>query len=330
MRSKTIFGHYDIKKVCRDIITVSVSLFRVMIPTIIVVKIAQELGLDSLLVALFSPLMSLMDLPAAAAIVLVTAILTNPYAGLIVAASLPEMAGLTQGQTSVIALFILFAHGLPLEAMISARVGVRLWFVVFIRLLAGFLSGILFAQLFALTGWFSTPAVINLPQIVHAAPSLADWGFSQIGALILIQLVIIILIFALELLRIIGVEQLMKWMLTPLLRFMGIGERASTIAIVGVTLGVGFGSGILMKDVATGTIAKKDVFGVVCFINLIHSVFEDTAIVMLLGPSLVIILLGRLVVSVALTMLCMVLASGLSDDQWRRYLTNHNIPASAG
>ena len=40
-----------------------------------------------------------------------------------------------------------------------------------------------------------------------------------------------------------------------------------------------------MKDVQTGTIPKKDVYGVLCFLNLKHSLFEDTAVVMLLGPS---------------------------------------------
>ena len=36
----------------------------------------------------------------------------------------------------------------------------------------------------------------------------------------------------------------------------------STIAIVGVTLGLGFGGGLLIKDVETGEIPKEDVFGI--------------------------------------------------------------------
>ena len=77
---------YDARKVGRDIVSVSLNLFRVMIPALIIVKIATELGFDDFLISVFQPLMALMDLPPAAAIVLVTTMLTNPYTGLLVAA----------------------------------------------------------------------------------------------------------------------------------------------------------------------------------------------------------------------------------------------------
>ena len=321
---------YDMRKVGRDIVSVSLNLFRVMIPALIIVKIATELGFDVFLISLFQPLMALMDLPPAAAIVLVTTMLTNPYTGLLVAASLPELTDLNTAQTSIIALFMLFTHGLPVEAMVSSKVGLRLWFVVMIRLLTAFISGIILATIFAQTGWLASPAHLSLPQITATDPSLIDWLTSQVIALFLIQLVIIILIAALELLRIIGVERLMTWLLSPILQLMGIGARASTIAIVGVCLGLTFGGGILMKDVATGTIPKRDVFGVLCFINLKHSAFEDTAVVMLLGPSLFVIVVVRLLFAVVMTTLAMLIARRLPDALWGKYLTNKNIPASAG
>lgn len=324
---------YDFQKVSKDIVTVSLALFRIMIPTIIIVKIAQEMGADDLLVALFAPLMSAMDLPASMAIVLVTTLLTNPYAGIIVATSVAEIANLTVGQMSIVALFMLFTHGLPLEAMVSRRVGVQLWFIVSLRVLTAFLSGILLAKIFAITGWYSAPAPVNFLQLSGLQTgdaSLGAWVMAQIGAILAIQLVIIVLVAGLELLRLLGVERFMTWLLRPVLRVMGIGDRASTIAIVGVTLGLSFGSGLLMKDVATGTICKRDVFGVVCFVNLIHSVIEDTAIVLILGPSLFVILFVRLVISVLITMLVMAGARLLPDHLWQVYLTNHHIPKSAG
>ena len=325
---------YDFQKVYRDIISVSVNLFRIMVPTLLAVKLAQEVGFDDLLVFLFAPLMAAMDLPASLALVLVTTLLTNPYAGLIVATSLPEVSQLSVGQTSIVALFMLFTHGLPLEAMVSSRVGVRLWFVIVLRLAVGFLSAFILAKIFALTGWFSAPANITLFQImgeniVHDT-SWFGWLKDQMLGLVVVQLVIIILVASLEVLRIIRFEQLMSWGLTPILRIMGIGNRASTIAIVGVMLGLSFGSGLLMRDVATGTIPKKDVFGVVCFINLMHSVIEDTAVVALLGPSLLVIIGFRFLISVIITLIAMAIASQLSDAQIRRFLTNKNIPASAG
>ena len=66
---------------------------------------------------------------------------------------------------------------------------------------------------------------------------------------------------------------------------MGVGDKAATIAVVGVTLGQS-GGGLLIKGVSSGNIPKEDVFGVLSFLNLSHSVFEDTAVAMLLGPNL--------------------------------------------
>ena len=327
-----IMIQYNFQKVRRDIVTVSVGLFRIMIPTLIAVKIAQEIGFDDVLVLLFEPLMSAMSLPASMAVILVTTLLTNPYAGIIVATTIPEIADLSVGQMSILGLFMLFTHGLPLEAMVSRRVGVQLWVVLLLRILTAFLSAICLAELFALTGWYSAPASFDLLSIaaLQTNDSLGAWLLSQIAAIAVIQFVIIVLVALLELLHLLGVERFMTWLLSPVLRMMGIGDRASTIAIVGVTLGLSFGSGLLMKDVATGTIKKRDVFGVVCFVNLMHSVVEDTAVVMILGPSLFILLAVRLFISVIITMAIMALARRVPDALWRRYLTNDNIPASAG
>lgn len=324
-----MIASFEFGKVARDIVSVSVNLFKIMIPTLIIVKIAEEFGLDDVLVYAFQPLMSLMDLPAIIAVVLVTTMLTNPYTGLIVAASIPEVGQLSVGQASVMALFMLFTHSLPLEAMISRRVGVRFRVVIIIRVGTAFISGILLGQFFAISGLLSEAVTLNLPQLAPSS-DIREWVVGQAGAIIMIQIVIIVLLILLELLRIIGVERLMIWLLSPFLRLMGIGSRASTIAIVGVSLGLGFGGGLLMKDVGTGTISKRDVFGVVCFINLIHSVFEDTAVVLLLGPSLFVILAIRFIISVLVTIIFMAFANRLSEAHWKRFLTNKNIPESAG
>ncbi len=110
---------------------------------------------------------------------------------------------------------------------------------------------------------------------------------------------------------------------------MKIGDRASTIAVVGVTLGLGFGGGLLIRDVATGTIHKRDVFGVLCFINLLHSIFEDTAVVMLLGPSLLVVLAMRTIFAIIMTLVVMMLATRLPEAIWDTQLVNRNIPKPA-
>ena len=79
----------DFRKLVSDIIIVSWNLFKIMIPTLIIVKMCQEVGADIWLAELMRPIMGVMSLPAELAIILTTTMLTNPYAGIIVAASIP-------------------------------------------------------------------------------------------------------------------------------------------------------------------------------------------------------------------------------------------------
>ena len=73
-------NHFRMKKTCVDIVDVSFTLFKIMIPTLILVKTLEELGVVLMLNQIMAPLTSLMGLPVEMAIVLTTTMLTNPYA----------------------------------------------------------------------------------------------------------------------------------------------------------------------------------------------------------------------------------------------------------
>jgi hypothetical protein len=316
---------FNIRKVTKDIIDVSLTLFKIMIPTLIVVKIVQDLGGIIILNNIMTPLLSVIGLPNQMAIVITTTMLTNPYVGLIVFSNLSISGDFSIAQASILASFMLLTHSLPIEVLISRKSGARARAILTLRIGAAFVLCYFLHTIFSMTGWLSDPAPVALPD-VSASNTLFAWILAQIKGLLFIQLIIIILIFFLELLRIIGVEKLIRIALSPFLRFMGIGDQAATIAIVGVTLGISFGGGLLIKEVESGTIPKKDVFGVLCFINLLHSVFEDTSVAMLLGPSLFIILVVRIIFTVLLVVLLMRIVTLLPDIIWQNFLTNNNIP----
>ena len=77
---------FPVRKVVTDIIDVSVTLFKIMIPTLIVVEVISEIGVVELANHMLSPVMGVLGLPSEMAVVLTTNMLTN-YAGLIVASS---------------------------------------------------------------------------------------------------------------------------------------------------------------------------------------------------------------------------------------------------
>ena len=310
-----------IKKIALDIYIVSWALFKVLIPTLIVVKIAEAAGAVYWLNIAMAPIVTLIGLPADMAIVLTTTMLTNPYAGLMLLSATPTAASLSVAQTTIIASFMLFAHSLPVEAAITRNAGLRVGVTLIVRVGAAILFCVLLNLFFSQFNLLGETANLHLPQF-DATPSLMQWTLDQIKGLVFIQGVIVVLIIGLELLRWIGVERLIQKMMHPILVLVGIGSRASTIVIVGLTLGLGFGGGLMIKDVRQGMIPAQAAVGSLVLINLYHSVFEDTAVMMLLGPSLFYILVVRGVFALILTYLIIRVLGLLSDSKYDRWVVN--------
>ena len=312
------------KKVTNDIFIVSFELFKIMIPTLILVKVAEIYGLVAVLTNLFAPLMTVMGLPAEMALAITTTMLTNPYAGIIVLASTPEIEQLTVAQTTILASFILFTHSVIIEAAISRQAGLSAGATIIIRILSGILFCTLLNSVFSTFELFGQTAVLNLPEM-SIAPTLKQWIIDQIKGLVFIQFVIIILITFLEILRLLGIEKIIRICLSPFLKILNIGQSASTIVVVGLTLGLGFGGGLMIKDVKQGIVAPRSAVGALIFINLFHSLIEDTTILLLIGPSLFTILVIRGLFVFALTFVLIKIFDNLPINTYDRFLYSRSI-----
>ncbi len=312
------------KKVTNDIFIVSFELFKIMIPTLILVKVAEIYGLVAVLTNLFAPLMTVMGLPAEMALAITTTMLTNPYAGIIVLASTPGIEQLTVAQTTILASFILFTHSVIIEAAISRQAGLSAGATIIIRILSGILFCTLLNSVFSTFELFGQTAVLNLPEM-STAPTLKQWIIDQIKGLVFIQFVIIILITFLEILRLLGIEKIIRICLSPFLKILNIGQSASTIVVVGLTLGLGFGGGLMIKDVKQGVVAPRSAVGALIFINLFHSLIEDTTILLLIGPSLFTILVIRGLFVFALTFVLIKIFDNLPINTYDRFLYSRSI-----
>ena len=282
----------EFRRICIDIVTVSWALFRVMIPTLIVVKIAQDTGLVYWLNLAFDPITEFIGLNKEFTIVLTTTILTNPYAGLMVLASNGIPSDFSVAQASILASFMLFTHAIPVELAISRQAGGKIIFLALVRILTAIIYCFLVHHALHYLNIFQESASFTLLELKETS-TLGNWIIEQIKGLFFIQIVIIVLLFFLEFLKLIGIERLIRFLMNPFLKMLGISNDASTIIVVGLTIGLGFGGGLMIKDVRSGNVEPRDAVSALLFINLFHSLIEDTSLVMLLGPSLFIILFFR-------------------------------------
>ena len=277
-----------------EVVTVSVPLFKLMIPIILLVKVLEEIGAITLLGQWLGPLMALVGLPEEMGLVWAATIATNIYGGMIVLYSVAADNTLTVAQMTVLGGLLLMAHGLPIETRIAQLAGMRMRVAIITRMFGAFAFAWLLHIFYDQTQTLQEPAqMMWQPQPIP--DGLVYWFLAQAKALVMIQIVIIILLTFLKIMRMLGVEKVIQWMLRPLLKLAGIGKEATTITLVGITLGIAFGGGLLIKEAHAGHVSKKDVFTSLILLGFCHSLIEDTLLVILLGAHLSGVLWFRLV-----------------------------------
>ncbi len=308
----------------REIYQVSWTLFRVMIPAILVVKLLEEMGVVDYLGVILGPVMGWVGLPESMGLVWATTILTNIYAGMLIFFHVQQAETLTVAQVTVVAGMMLIAHGLPVEGRIAQQAGIRWRVTLLLRIGGGLLFGWLLHQIYSQGNWLQEPNQLlwQPPQVDDSWPA---WLWAQGQSLLMIQLIVIGLLTALKLLKLIGVEKLMTWLLRPLLKLLRIGPEATTITIVGVTLGLAFGGGLLIQEARAGHVSKRDIFSSMALLALCHSLIEDTILVMLLGAHISGVLWFRLAFSLVFVAVLIRLIDKQNDGFWNRHLVNQNI-----
>nr|WP_246624713.1 nucleoside recognition domain-containing protein [Oceanobacter mangrovi] len=313
------FSRQTLPALAREIWSVYWTLFKLMVPVIVVVKLLEELGAIPLLSQLLAPLMSLVGLPETAGLVWATTMVTNIYGGMIVFFDLGLNGQLSVAQVTVLGGMMLVAHGLPVEVRIVQKSGVRLAVALAIRVVGALLYGALLSSVYQTGDWLQQP-MSSLWQPEPQSQGLLAWAGHQIQSLLMILLVVAALISLLKLLRWMHVERAMIWLLQPLLRLLGISNQAASLTIVGMTLGLSFGGGLLIQEAGRGHIRRQDIFSAMLLLGLCHSLIEDTLLILLLGADISGVLWFRLGFALLVVALATRLLGRRSEQFWQRWL----------
>ncbi|MFZ3406924.1 hypothetical protein [Vibrio chagasii] len=289
------------KELLKEIFDVTSTLFRIMIPIIIVIKVVEELGGIVILSELLSPIMESVGLPKEMGLVWATTILTNIYAGLIILIN--SDVSLTVAQASVLGSMMLLAHSLPIEGAIAKKAGVSWLATLSVRVGGSLVLAWLLNLSYQYGDLLNYPATVLWQPEVSSDNSYISWAIEQLKNFAVIFMVISALLLLLKVLKVLGIEKLMALLLRPFLRLLGISKDATNLTIIGITLGLSFGGGLLINEAKKGHIAARDVFTAIMLLNLLHSLIEDTLLILLIGADFYTIFWGRIVFSVLIVAL---------------------------
>ncbi|MDA0155967.1 hypothetical protein OH460_27100 [Vibrio sp. Makdt] len=289
------------KELLKEIFDVTSTLFRIMIPIIIVIKVVEELGGIVILSEWLSPIMESVGLPKEMGLVWATTILTNIYAGLIILIN--SDVSLTVAQASVLGSMMLLAHSLPIEGAIAKKAGVSWLATLSVRVGGSLVLTWLLNLSYQYGDLLNYPATVLWQPEVSSDNSYIGWAIEQLKNFAVIFMVISALLLLLKVLKVLGIEKLMALLLRPFLRLLGISNDATNLTIIGITLGLSFGGGLLINEAKKGHIAARDVFTAIMLLNLLHSLIEDTLLILLIGADFYTIFWGRIVFSVLIVAL---------------------------
>ncbi len=308
----------------REALATSGTLFKIIIPISILTRLLQQWGGIDHLGVLLGPVMELVGLPGQIGLVWATAMVTNLYGGMVVFASVAPGLGLTIAQVTVLTTMMLVAHALPVELRIAQKAGTRFRVMALLRVGGALLLGGLLNTIYQQTGTLqqTNRAIWNPPPV---DPSWSGWLLAELRNMVSIFLIILSLMALLKLLKALGISDLMTRLLEPLLKLLGMGREAAPLTIIGMTLGISYGGGLIINEAQSGRLNKQDIFFSMVMLGFSHSLIEDTLVMMLLGGHVSGVFWGRLLFSLlSIWMLCL-LVKRLPLALFERYLMRETI-----
>ena len=184
--------------------------------------------------------------------------------------------------------------------------GVSFVYASVLRIGIAFLAGFILYRIYFYFGFLQEKFSLVLEQRV-VPTDYYSWVLGQVENLIYIFCIICILVFSLNILKKIGVENLIKRLLANPLKLMGISSSAINIIIVGLTIGLQFGGGLLIKEAKSGSINKQSILLSLSLLNLVHAVIEDSILMIIIGGHISGVLFFRVIFSLLIVFLILFL-----------------------
>ena len=250
-----------------------------MLPVSLAVTLLGHFGMLAHITPYLQPVFAMLGLPAEAVLACVSAGFLTVYAGIAALAAIP----LTDRQLTILAMMILIAHNLPVESIIQHKAGTSLWRMAVLRIVASFAAAFVMNLILpAGDGVARTHGVADVQQQGLAA---VLWAWAVGMAMLSAKIcgIVMGLMILQRLLREFGVMDILAWPLTPALWLLGLPRRLAFLWIVANVVGLAYGSAIILEDVRTGVLTRKDAQLLNRSIGICHSLLEDTLLFVAIG-----------------------------------------------
>ena len=226
------------------------------------------------------PVMGLLQLPSAAALPLTIGMLTNIYGAIAAMVVIP----FTEGQMTLIAIFLLICHNLIQEGVIQRQSGLGLLPATIVRIVIAGLT-------VNAVAWFIQPETTGLataaaPMVsVSFAVMLQRWFLETLKLMAMIFVIIMILMVIIEIMKRFDVVRHVVKVMRPVLKLMGLSENVGLLWLTAALFGIGYGGAVIVEETRGGDLTPEELTRLHLSIGINHSMIEDPALFLPFGLS---------------------------------------------
>ncbi|RCK43086.1 hypothetical protein TH25_22335 [Thalassospira profundimaris] len=287
-----------------------ITLAKVMVPIMLAVRIAEQLGLVEMASSVLTPVMALIGMPPEAGLIWASCLFINIYGAVAVIAGLAPHLDMTSAQLSALCAMMLFAHGIPVEQAVVKKAGASFWATAALRIFTALFYAAFITWISRHTGllgekidlsWMAANGSDAISQTGWAG--WFAWAEGTFYSLLASFAIIAGLLVLLDILEKTGITERFTTALLPVLRISGLSRAAAPVTTIGILLGLTYGGALIIDEARQKNFPPRTLFLALSWLSLSHSLIEDTVIMLALGANIWVVLVGRVV----LTLIIMIL-----------------------
>lgn len=270
-------------------------IIKIMIPLSLAVGILQYFEILTPFSEFVSPAFEYMGLSGSTSIAFVSSILVGCYAPIAIISSL----NLDMREIIILGSMCVISHNMIFECTVQKKAGESAVLIFILRLLLSFASAIFLNWILPSKETFAAAHFSEIAIIPNTfGEFLSNWAIKN-GLLVLkIFCIIFGLMFLQNILKAYKIIDFLSKSLAPVMKLMGMAPSTSFLWVVGQTLGLTYGSGVLIEELEKGEITKSEAKRLNYHLAINHSQLEDPMLFVALGAPFFWVSLPRYIFSI--------------------------------
>jgi spore maturation protein SpmB len=261
-----------------------------MLPVVLAVSFMQYFGIMDWLAQYLSPVFTHIGLPGASAIAFITSLFLPLYSVLAV------IATLTLGirEITILAIMCLISHSLIIETAVQKKTGSSVAVMLCVRIGMSFFAAFLLNCLLPKAGFGLSHPTEHVVVFHSIGDVFIIWLKNSIALIIKVSLILYGLFILQNILSEFGWIEILARVFAPVMSFFGLSRNVSFLWFVAQTLGLAYGSAVVIEQVENHTVTRQEANLFNYHVAVNHSLLEDTLLFVSIGVPLLWIVIPRI------------------------------------